>query len=131
MPRKVGGKGIIVMLEIIQMAGLVLAFGVALIITSDAFALAVSRVVEAAFDGAEYRLALRARSRSERIKSRRREERRRATRVSLGGLTRTRGESSSFLILSLRGYYSVNNRFSNSSNRGSERKLSMRGSTRA
>ena len=72
------------MLLIIQIAGLALAFGVALVITSDSFALAVSRVVEAAFDAAEYRLALRARSRAERIKSRRREERRRATNVGVG-----------------------------------------------
>jgi hypothetical protein len=72
------------MLGIIQIAGLALAFVVALTITSDTFALAVSRVVEAAFDAAEYRLALRARNRTERLKSRRREERRRATRVSVG-----------------------------------------------
>jgi len=72
------------MLGIIQIAGLALAFGVALIITSDTFALAVSRVVEAAFDAAEYRLALRARSRAERNESRRGEERRREMRVSVG-----------------------------------------------
>ena len=61
-----------------------MAFGVALIITSDSFALAVSRVVEKGFEAAEYRLALRARSRAERIRSRRREERRRATKVGVG-----------------------------------------------
>ena len=72
------------MLGIIQIAGLALAFVVALTITSDTFALALSRVVEAAFDAAEYKLALRARSRAERLKSRRREERRRGTRVSVG-----------------------------------------------
>jgi hypothetical protein len=71
------------MLGIIQIAGLALAFGVALIITSDSFALAVSRVVEAAFDAAEYRLALRARSRAKH-ESRRSEERRRAASVSVG-----------------------------------------------
>jgi hypothetical protein len=70
------------MFEIIQIMGLVLTLLVALVITSDNFAFAVSRVLEAGFDAVEYRLALRAKSRAERLKSRRREERRRAARVN-------------------------------------------------
>ena len=69
------------MTSVIQIAALVLASGVVLTITSEGFALAVSRVMEAAFDRAEVALALRARSRAERLKSRRREERRRAARA--------------------------------------------------
>ena len=68
------------MTSVIQIAAFVLASGVVLTITSEGFALAVSRVMEAAFDRAEMALALRARSRAERLKSRRREERRRAAR---------------------------------------------------
>ena len=67
--------------SVIQVAALVLTSGVVLTLTSEGFALAVSRVMEAAFDRAEFALALRARSRAERLKSRRREERRRATRA--------------------------------------------------
>jgi hypothetical protein len=70
------------MFGIIQMVGLGLAIVVTLVITSDSFAFAVSRVLEAAFDAVEYRLALRARCRAERLKARRREDRRRATRVN-------------------------------------------------
>ena len=44
--------------------------------------MAVSRVMEAAFERIGYALALRARTRAERLKSRRREERRRATRTA-------------------------------------------------
>ena len=69
------------MTSVIQVAALILTSGVVLTLTSEGFALAVSRVMEAAFDRAEFALALRARSRAERLKSRRREERRRATRV--------------------------------------------------
>lgn len=69
------------MLILIQIAAIAAA-SVALvalsILTSETFAFAVSRVMEAAFDRAEYALALRARTRAERLKSRRREERRRA-----------------------------------------------------
>ena len=69
------------MLSLIQIAAIAAA-SVALvalsILTSETFAFAVSRALEAAFDRAEYALALRARSRAERLKSRRREERRRA-----------------------------------------------------
>ena len=72
------------MLSLIQIASIAAA-SVALvalsILTSESFAFAVSRVLEAAFDRAEHALALRARSRAERLKSRRREERRRATRA--------------------------------------------------
>jgi hypothetical protein len=64
------------------MAGLILLGGVALTFASETFALAVSRVMEAAFDRIGYALALRSRNRAERIKSRRREERRRATRAA-------------------------------------------------
>ena len=56
--------------------------GVALTFASEGFAFAVSRVLEAAFDRAEYRLALRARTRAEKVKARRRDERRRATRAT-------------------------------------------------
>lgn len=66
---------------LIQTVAFVLVSGVVLTITSEGFALALSRVMEAAFDRAEYALALRARSRAERLRSRRREERRRATRA--------------------------------------------------
>jgi len=69
------------MTNVIQVAALILTSGVVLTLTSEGFALAVSRVMEAAFDRAEFALALRARSRAERLKSRRREERRRAARA--------------------------------------------------
>jgi hypothetical protein len=69
------------MLSVIQIAAVVLLSGVALMFASEGFAFAVSRMMEAAFDRAEYRLALRAQSRADKIKSRRREERRRATRA--------------------------------------------------
>ena len=69
---------------VIQIAAFVLMSGVVLTITSEGFAFAVSRVMEAAFDRAEVALALRARNRAERLKSRRREERRRATRARSG-----------------------------------------------
>jgi len=69
------------MTSVMQIAALILTSGVVLTLTSEGFALAVSRVMEAAFDRAEFALALRARSRAERLKSRRREERRRATRA--------------------------------------------------
>ncbi len=69
------------MLSVIQIAAVVLLSGVALVFASEGFAFAVSRVLEAAFDRAEYHLALRAQSRAEKIKARRREERRRATRA--------------------------------------------------
>ncbi|HEX8145890.1 MAG TPA: hypothetical protein VF591_01710 [Pyrinomonadaceae bacterium] len=72
------------MLSVIQLAAVIMLSGVALTFASEGFAFAVSRVLEAAFDRAEYRLALRARTRAEKVKARRREERRRAT--------RTRGE---------------------------------------
>ena len=67
--------------SVMQIAALILTSGVVLTLTSEGFALAVSRVMEAAFDRAEHALALRARSRAERLKSRRREERRRAARA--------------------------------------------------
>ena len=67
--------------SVIQIAAFVLVSGVVLTITSEGFALAVSRVMEAAFDRAEVALALRARRRAERLKSRRREARRRAARA--------------------------------------------------
>jgi len=69
------------MLSVIQIMAVVLLAGVAMTFASEGFAFAVSRVLEAAFDRAEYRLALRARTRAEKVKARRREERRRATRV--------------------------------------------------
>lgn len=72
------------MLSLIQIASIAAA-SVALvalsILTSESFAFAVSRVLEAAFDRAEHALALRARTRAERLKSRRREERRRNIRA--------------------------------------------------
>ena len=73
------------MLSLIQIAAVILLSGVALTFASEGFAFAVSRVLEAAFDRVEYRLALRARTRAERLKSRRREERRRATRARAEG----------------------------------------------
>jgi uncharacterized membrane protein len=69
------------MLSMIQLAAVVVAFGVVMTLTSETFAFAVSRIVEAAFDCVEFRLALRARSRAERLKARRREERRRTVRA--------------------------------------------------
>lgn len=69
------------MSSVIQIAAVIMLFGVALMFASEGFAFAVSRVLEAAFDRAEYQLALRAQNRAEKIKSRRREERRRATRA--------------------------------------------------
>lgn len=73
------------MLSVIQIAAVILLFGVALTFASEGFAFAVSRVLESAFDRVEYRLALRARTRAERLKSRRREERRRASRARAEG----------------------------------------------
>ena len=70
------------MLSAIQMAGIILLGGVALTFASETFAMAVSRVMEAAFDRIGYALALRAHERAERIKARRREDRRRATRAA-------------------------------------------------
>ena len=69
------------MSSLIQLAAVALAFGVALTLASESFAYAVSRVMEAGFARVEYALALRARSRAERLKSRRRAERRRAARA--------------------------------------------------
>ena len=73
------------MLSVIQIMAVILLSGVAMIFASEGFAFAVSRVLEAAFDRAEYRLALRARTRAEKVKARRREERRRATRAQAEG----------------------------------------------
>lgn len=74
------------MLSVIQIAAFILLSGVALTFASEGFAFAVSRVLEAAFDRAEYRLALRARTRAEKVKARRRrEERRRTTRARAEG----------------------------------------------
>jgi hypothetical protein len=73
------------MLSVIQIGAVIMLSGVALTFASEGFAFAVSRVLEAAFDRVEYRLALRARTRAEKVKSRRREERRRATRVRAEG----------------------------------------------
>jgi hypothetical protein len=70
------------MLSVIQIAGLILLGGLALTFASETFALAVSRVMESAFDRIGYALALRARTRAERLKARRREERRRASRAA-------------------------------------------------
>ena len=70
------------MLSAIQILGMILLGGVALTFASETFGFAVSRVMEAGFDRVGYALALRARSRAERIRSRRREERRRATRAT-------------------------------------------------
>ena len=80
-PGRVGGE----MLSVIQIAAVILLSGVALTFASEGFAFAVSRVLEAGFDRAEYRLALRARTRAEKVKARRREERRRATRARAEG----------------------------------------------
>jgi len=73
------------MLSVIQIAAVIMLFGVALTFASEGFAFAVSRVLEAAFDRVEYRLALRARTRAEKVKARRRDERRRATRARAEG----------------------------------------------
>jgi hypothetical protein len=73
------------MLSVIQITAVVLCGGVALTLTSESFAFAVSRVMEAAFERVELHLALRARSRAERLKSRRRDERRRVTRARAEG----------------------------------------------
>jgi hypothetical protein len=73
------------MLSVIEIGTVILLTGVALTFASEGFAFAVSRVMEAAFDRVEYRLALLARTRAERLKSRRREERRRATRAHAEG----------------------------------------------
>lgn len=73
------------MLSVIQVGAVVLLSGVALTFASEGFAFAVSRVLEAAFDRVEYGLALRARTRAEKVKSRRREERRRASRARSEG----------------------------------------------
>jgi hypothetical protein len=70
------------MLSAIQIVGMILLGGVALTFASETFADTVSRVMEAAFDRIGYALARRAHERAERIKSRRREERRRATRAA-------------------------------------------------
>jgi hypothetical protein len=70
------------MLSVIQIAGMILLGGVALTFASETFADAVSRVMEAAFDRVGYALALRARTRAERLKARRRENRRRAARTA-------------------------------------------------
>ena len=72
-------------MSVIQIAAVILLSGVALTFASEGFAFAVSRVLESAFDRVEYRLALRAQSRVERLKSRRREERRRASRTRAEG----------------------------------------------
>jgi hypothetical protein len=69
------------MLGIIQIATLLLALGVVLTLVSETFASPVSRMVEAGFDAIEYRLALRVRSRAERLKARRRADRRRGSHV--------------------------------------------------
>jgi hypothetical protein len=66
----------------IQIAAVSVAFGAVLTLSSESFAFAVSRIMEAAFDRIGYGLALRASRRAERLKSRRREERRRALRAS-------------------------------------------------
>ena len=73
------------MSSVIQIAAGIRLFGVALTFASEGFAFAVSRVLEAAFDRVEYGLALRARTRAEKVKSRRREERRRASRARAEG----------------------------------------------
>ena len=69
------------MLSVIEIGAVILLAGVALTFASEGFAFAVSRVLEAAFARVEYRLALRARTRAERLKARRRDERRRAARA--------------------------------------------------
>jgi hypothetical protein len=68
------------MLSVIQIAGMILLGGLALTFASETFADSVSRVMESAFDRVGYALALRARGRAEKLKARRREERRRAAR---------------------------------------------------
>ena len=73
------------MLSVIQIAAAILLSGVPLLLASEDFAFAVSRVLEAAFDRVEYSLALRARTRAEKVKARRRDERRRATRARAEG----------------------------------------------
>jgi hypothetical protein len=73
------------MLSVIQIAAVILLSGVALTFASEGFAFAVSRVLEAAFDRVEYHMALRAQSRVERLKARRREERRRASHTRAEG----------------------------------------------
>ena len=73
------------MLSVVEIAAGVLLSGVALTFASEGFAFAVSRVLEAAFDRVEYRLALRAKTRAEKVKARRREERRRASRARAEG----------------------------------------------
>jgi hypothetical protein len=69
------------MLSVIQIAAVILLSSVALTFASEGFAFVVSRMLEAAFDRVEYGMALRARTRAERLKSRRREERRRTSRA--------------------------------------------------
>jgi uncharacterized membrane protein len=71
------------MLGVVQIVGALLAFGIVLTLTSETFAAPVSRVVEAAFDSIEYRLALRARSRAQKLKARRRADRRRDSRAGV------------------------------------------------
>ena len=66
---------------VVQIVGALLAFGIVLTLTSETFASPVSRVVEAAFESIGYRLALRARSRAQKLKARRRADRRRGPRV--------------------------------------------------
>ncbi len=73
------------MFSVVEIAAIVLMAGIALTFASERFAFAVSRVLEAAFDRAEYRLALRAKTRADKVKARRREERRRATRARAEG----------------------------------------------
>ncbi|HEX8560425.1 MAG TPA: hypothetical protein VF668_20185 [Pyrinomonadaceae bacterium] len=73
------------MSSVIQFAAILLTSAVVLTLTSEGFAFAVSRVMEAAFDRVEHALALRARSRAERLRARRREERRRASRARAEG----------------------------------------------
>ena len=72
------------MLSVIQIVSMVLLGGVALTFASETFAMSVSRVMEAAFERVGYALALRARTRAEKLKARRREERRRAARAAEG-----------------------------------------------
>lgn len=83
-PERVGDRE---MLSVIQIAAVVMLSGVALVFASEGFAFAVSRVLEGAFDRVEYGLALRARTRAEKVKARRREERRRASRGHAEGFT--------------------------------------------
>jgi hypothetical protein len=65
----------------IQIVAALMTLGVVLTLTSETFAYPLSRMAEAAFEAIEYRLALRARSRAERLKARRRADRRRESRV--------------------------------------------------